>query len=62
LSLVRACNLKREVEVPRCDLFTEVEGEEATIDVLASDLPINEVWTLTSPIHALTNHKIGAVP
>jgi hypothetical protein len=61
LSLVRACNLKRKVQVLRCNLFTEVEGKEATIDVLASDLPINEVWTLASPVQALTNDKIGAV-
>jgi hypothetical protein len=61
LSLVRACDLKRKVQVLRCDLLTEIAGEEAAIDVFTGNLPVNEVWALTSPIHSLTNDKIRAV-
>jgi hypothetical protein len=59
--LVGTCDLKCEIEVLRCDLFAEVEREEAAVDVFTGNLSVNEVWTLASPIHSLTDDKIASV-
>jgi predicted RecB family endonuclease len=50
LCFVRASDLKSKVEILRCDLFTEIAGEEYAIDVFASHLPINKVRALARPV------------
>jgi len=61
LSLVGACDLKRKIQILRCDLLTKIQREETAEDVLTRDLPVNEVGALACPVHAVTDDKIRAV-
>jgi hypothetical protein len=61
LFLIGTTDFESKVEVPRCDLLTQILGEEYAVNVLASHLSINEVWTLARPVQTLTKNQIRTV-
>jgi hypothetical protein len=61
LFLIGTCDFERKVQVLRCDLLTEIAREEYAVNMFASNLSVNEIWTLTRPVQTLAKNQIGTV-